>query len=225
LAKKNGGECFFKEYRKTTDRIKWKCFIGHEWEAAVSEVQRGSWCPQCARNNGRTNSIETCRNIASKNFGECLSNDYCNGKQRLIWRCHQGHIWKASLGNIKDNDSWCPHCSQSTGESLFRSRIELVLGKPFVKRRPSWLLSDKGYRLELDGYNEELKMAFEFQGRQHFEYIQHWHKTKENFDTQVFKDKKKIDVLRSKGIKLFLPTYLLKYDDYDNFIRSCMNET
>ena len=43
-------------------------------------------------------------------------------------------------------------------EKICRKYFEYLFNKPFNRIRPSWLSE-----LELDGYNEELNIAFEYQ--------------------------------------------------------------
>jgi len=47
--------------------------------------------------------------------------------------------------------------------------FEQVFGKPFPRTRPDWLTAGRLGRLELDGYCKALLLAFEYQGRQHYE--------------------------------------------------------
>ena len=52
--------------------------------------------------------------------------------------------------------------------SMYRF-FEKIYNKKFAKCKPLWLKNQRGSQLELDGYNDELKIAFEYQGRQHYE--------------------------------------------------------
>lgn len=59
----------------------------------------------------------------------------------------------------------------SYGESLMKQYLDLffTLGKPKDNYRPEWLKNPKtGKFLEIDRYYPSLKLAFEFQGEQHF---------------------------------------------------------
>lgn len=49
--------------------------------------------------------------------------------------------------------------------------MEYLLNTIFKKRRDlTWNINPKtGKKLELDGFSEDLKIAFEFQGKQHYE--------------------------------------------------------
>lgn len=71
--------------------------------------------------------------------------------------------------------------------------------------------------LELDGYCEELKMAFEYDGEQHFLPIRHWggenrlHKTQE-------RDKLKDVLCKQNNVELLRISYK-QVEDIDSIIR------
>ena len=49
LAIKRGGLCLSQSYVNARTPLWWRCSEQHEWRAAANKVQRGSWCPKCAR--------------------------------------------------------------------------------------------------------------------------------------------------------------------------------
>ena len=62
----------------------------------------------------------------------------------------------------------------------------------FRKIRPDWIKNKEGNKLELDFYCEELKLAFEYQGIQHEQYHQFFHREDiNNFYKQLYLLKKK----------------------------------
>lgn len=67
---------------------------------------------------------------------------------------------------------------------------------------PDWLISSNLTRLELDIYIEEINLAVEIQGAQHFEFIPFFHKTRENFEKRKMYDQEKRDLCYGKGIRL-----------------------
>lgn len=221
IAKK--GSCLSTHYKKVVDRLIWQCEEGHIWEAVFGEVKKGSWCPECAWQKRRC-SIEECNQIAAKNFGKCLSKKCLGIKSKLLWKCEIGHIWKATLGNIKFNNSWCPDCCQSYGEQKFREILEKYTGKPFKRIRPNWLLNNNGNRMEIDGYNQELNIGFEFQGKQHFEFVKLWHKEKDKFKKQLIADEQKKNILKLRKVKMLYPSYKLKPESFLNFIKENLME-
>jgi|APSaa5957512622_1039677.scaffolds.fasta_scaffold03191_5 hypothetical protein len=218
IANQKGGKCLSTELNNSTDKLLWECDKGHKWIVTFQDVLRGSWCAKCAQDSQRL-PYDELNKVASLNNGVCLSQEqeYVNAKTKLLWRCEEGHVWKATYGNIKTNGSWCPYCSGSYAEKKFRNVLEDIFNKSFKKIRPKWLINKKGNRLELDGFNEELSIAFEYQGRQHFEYIKHWNKRTNKFKQTVEHDKIKRKVLKEKNIILLAPTHKLKLSQLKDF--------
>jgi hypothetical protein len=60
---------------------------------------------------GKINIPEQLNIIAFKHIGKCLSTDYRNIKQKLLWECKEGHQWYATPFSIKTRKSWCPVCA------------------------------------------------------------------------------------------------------------------
>ena len=65
----------------------------------------------------------------------------------------------------------CRQCRASVGETMTRKLFEGLFGSPFPTVHPEWLKTGAARPLELDGYNETLGIAFEYQGPAHFEPI------------------------------------------------------
>ena len=45
-------------------------------------------------------------------MGECLSEKYLGAHEYLDWQCSEGHKWKSTPNNIKNNKCWCPECKK-----------------------------------------------------------------------------------------------------------------
>jgi hypothetical protein len=87
-------------------------------------------------------------------------------------------------------------------EEKSRAILERVLKAPFTSVRPAFLKYIHGKNLELDGYNANMKVAFEYQGIQHRQFTPLFHKTYTDFQKQVDRDKWKAETCAKKGIKL-----------------------
>jgi hypothetical protein len=217
FAENKGGECLSETYKNSSTKMRWKCSDNHEWETTFDCIKTGgTWCPHCAGLAKLT--IDECREFAISKNGECLSDEYVNSSTKMRWRCSDNHEWEATFNNIKSG-RWCPYCSGYKSEELCREIIEKYLLEKFPKKKPKFLEG-----LELDGYNEELNMAFEYNGRQHDDYIPHFHRDGvEDFERQIERDLKKYRICREMGVYLIIIPHQYEYkhpEELDAFIYS-----
>ena len=166
-------------------------------------------------------TIEDAKKLAIDRGGECLSDTYVGTHDNLVWKCGEcSNIWLASYHNIAGG-AWCPTCatSQYKHEDIFRSVMEYVFCCAFQKQKPDWLRNPgTGYPLEIDGYNEEIKCGYEYQGRQHEVFVSRFHRSIKDLEYQQERDAIKAKILSERGIFMLYPTYKLKEKDYYNFI-------
>lgn len=137
IAKKRNGKCLSTQYESNSDSLRWQCQEGHIWEAAPGTVKWGAWCPICAGN--KKLDISAAREIAERKGGRCLSQDYANARTRLEWQCRNGHVWEATLDNVK-RVSWCPYCAGRHQDiddmrRLARDRGGKCLSEAYVNNR------------------------------------------------------------------------------------------
>ena len=113
-------------------------------------------------------------------------------------------------------------------EEFCRRILEDVYKVPFPKVRPDFLKNPhlrstrdgkKARNLELDGYNEELSVAFECNGKYHYK-PSVFTKSLEDHKYQIWKDAYKKKVCTERGITLIQIPYTVKERD----IRACIEE-
>lgn len=110
-------------------------------------------------------------------------------------------------------------------ETKVREIFEKIFDRPFSTIRPNFLRNYKtGKNLELDGYNKDLKLAFEYQGRQHYEFCPFFHRTKDDFIKQLEHDKYKLQACQKEGIKLIVIPFLIKSNEMESYIRTRLRE-
>ncbi len=68
--------------------------------------------------------------------------------------------------------------------------------------RPDWLISSDRTHLELDFYIEELGIAFEVQGQQHFQFVPFFHKSEDDFKMRRRHDGEKRILCYGQRVKL-----------------------
>jgi hypothetical protein len=89
----------------------------------------------------------------------------------------------------------------SKGEQICKDILEQLFDKEFVSIRPDWLKNpETGRNLEIDCYNEELKLAVEVSGKQHYQHVKHFHKTQEAFYKQMERDTYKRRKILERGL-------------------------
>jgi len=208
-ALKMGGLCLSNELVTATSKVDWQCNKGHNWKATPqSVVGAKNWCPKCGkeRNEERINSLrpaqlEELKNLAIGRGGECLSTEFLRQKSPLLWRCSNGHEWKANPDSIIQG-GWCPECSARVGERICREFFEQLFGASFPKTKPKWLKSPTGSLLELDGYAESLGLAFEHHGSYHYKIVPPFTPTQESLEKRREIDSLKIDICRKNGVRV-----------------------
>ena len=110
--------------------------------------------------------------------------------------------------------------NDSKGEIECRRVMETTFNRPFNKIRPNFLRNVNGQNLELDIYNDELKIAVEYNGRQHYEYVPYFHRTRESFNNQKQRDFIKRLLCEKHGIFLIEVPYNVKINDIEPYILS-----
>lgn len=200
LAISRDGECVSDIYIGSGEKLLWKCKYEHTWMATYSNINGGHWCPTCA---GQAKIlIEDIRKIAIARGGSLLSNEYKNAKSKLLWQCKQNHQWEASYDSIKQG-AWCHFCKKFKSEEICRKILELIFNKKFPKQRPRWLKNRNNNQLELDGFCEELNIAFEHNGFQHYKIGIFSSSQKQLINIQN-NDIDKLNICNTKGIKLLI---------------------
>ena len=92
-------------------------------------------------------------------------------------------------------------------EELCRQIFEDIFGRPFPSVRPTFLKNPTtGRNLELDGYNAELSLAFEYNGVQHAQHSPFFHRKEGDYDSQQERDRLKREMCNNQKPKIRLIT-------------------
>ncbi|OAS21362.1 hypothetical protein A8708_31330 [Paenibacillus oryzisoli] len=208
-AEYRGGNCLSKLYVNAHKPLDFVCRLGHLFPLNANKIRtEETWCRLCSHKETADKlrgSLGEMQALAEDRGGKCLSDIYLNARTELVWQCAKGHPpWTATPDSIKNRESWCPHCQININEEKCRFILQTFTGKSFPKNRQVF-----NQLYEMDGYNDELKIGFEYHGRQHYEYIKHWHANKSDLELRKETDKIKESLCIENGIKLIIIPYFV----------------
>lgn len=213
IAEEKGGKCLSKKFLGVKKKIKWSCGKQNHsiFLATPDNVIQGKWCPQCGEEKkGRElRPIEDVLELIRERGGTLINfiGDYRGYETRVKIRCADGHRWSPTVHSLLKG-SWCPECLDSVGEIITRIIFEATYGIPFPKTKPEFLRSKKGGCLELDGYNKDKKIAFEYQGPYH-----------QNAD-QIERDNEKRELCIKEGVTVIEIPYVVNPYPAENVLKA-----
>lgn len=185
------------------------CRCGKQVEKRAQDIRRTrSGCKHCKGTRIRTTKLQDGNNllraqaVATERGGRCLSDGLISSNDKIQWECSFGHQWQSTFNSVVHQGTWCPECNNSIAENLCRAIMEKSFDALFIKQRPDFL-----EKKELDGYNEDLKLAFECNGKQHYELSAKYHKTREDLIGQQRRDKEKQVKCIQQGVTLISIPY------------------
>ena len=137
---------------------------------------------------------------------------------RNDFQTHRESDYFPQYNNLKQNET--SQGGTSIGEEECRRIMEDLTGKPFRKERPDFLKNPiTGQCLELDLYNSDLKLAVEYNGKQHYEYNEYMHQgSRDKFRNQQYRDYIKNQLCRENGIYLITVPYNIKRSEIKSFL-------
>lgn len=108
----------------------------------------------------------------------------------------------------------------SKKEELCRMILKELTGKDFNSIRPEFLRNPETKRnLELDCYNEELGIALEYNGKQHYIWPNFTGQSREEFIKQIRRDIFKVDMCDRNNIYLITVPYNVRDNQLRSYIR------
>jgi hypothetical protein len=107
IAEKNGGECLrVIEGIGLRGKYEFRCEENHTWITNGGSIAcKKTWCPECQKL-----TIEDCHKEALLLEGKCLETLYINRRTKMEWECKNKHIFKLTLGAVRNNKRWCRLC-------------------------------------------------------------------------------------------------------------------
>lgn len=149
--------------------------------------------------------LENLKNFVFEKYnGELLSKEWGNYKKTLYsFRDTNGIEFERTAYEVMHNNLWTPN-KGLMAKLITKQIFEYIFKCNFIKNNTilNSEITQKG-NWELDGYNEDLGIAFEYQG-----FSSHWNKRDTNFTETQERDLLKKDLCKKMGIVLIqIPTY------------------
>ena len=100
--------------------IRWRCALGHTYEAMPYARIRGNGCPYCANRKvlvGFNDLATLCPGVAAEWHptlnGELTPAQVTRGcTKKVWWRCALGHEWRAAVySRTREKAAGCPFCT------------------------------------------------------------------------------------------------------------------
>ncbi len=234
LAVDRNGELLSDKYIDAKSKLVWKCNqCGSEWQASPDSVKGGgSWCPSC--NSGVALDGDVYEKRAMRAVSE-VGGTFQKLERRkesatkstiyVHYICEVGHTNIVRLYTLEQGHG-CNTCNlRGVSETICRAVFEHLFEVPFPKTKPDWLINDIGNKLELDGYSQELGLAFEYQGQQHYEFLPFFHKSREDFETRLSWDEYKRQQCQHQGVQLLEIPYWIDLGEIQDFIIARLSKT
>lgn len=113
----------------------------------------------------------------------------------------------------------------SKGEAACRAILEDIFNKPFPKIKPGFIRNPETHALlELDGYNCDIGIAFEYNGIQHYTWPNYTNQTYDDFKSQVRRDQYKIECCDRHNVYLITIPHVVPFSDLRKFIEYYLPE-
>ena len=183
------------EYINCRDKVMIKCQFEHIFEMDPLHLTRGHWCHAC-RNVCPIQAQERFRTVVAERNGTVVGT-YVNTYTKVELQCEKGHIFSARPNNIT-HGKWCRKCglAESNGERVVRLCLEQRNISHRVEATFDWMPKK---RYDFNFIHNERNYIIEFDGIQHFQLVEYFHKDEETFHRRQEVDVDKTFNAISKG--------------------------
>lgn len=193
------------EYKNSGWYMNLECIIcGHLWSATFHRINIiGTGCPKCSGNAKHTYAYVKMY-LKTINI-ELLSKEYNNGRVHLNLKCMKcAREWPASFDSIHNAGSGCPRCNNT------RSKGEEMIKKYLTDSKKDFTHPKKFPDLGLLSYDFFCMYLQEFDGEQHFNFIDRFHKSDKDFKDQLERDERKNNYAFKNNHSLIRISYLCR---------------
>lgn len=138
---------------------------------------------------------------------------YMNHSDLLLTEALKEFSYTSAIKKKKINND-------SAGETECRRVAESLTGYKFPTARPNFLRNEiTNNNLEIDCFCAELAIGIEYNGKQHYEYIPHFHQSKDAFYNMKYRDQMKKRLCEENGVNLIIVPYTVSIENIEPFIK------
>ncbi len=137
----------------------------HTLQRSLNNFTKTNGCKECIREDKQTKDFQEFSELVAEKGGSVIENQTLKTRSdKLQCLCTYGHKFHISFSKLKKN-VWCRTCTVGVGERITRIILEHLLDLPngLPNRRPDFLKNPAtNANLELDGYNAQNAISFEY---------------------------------------------------------------
>lgn len=219
------------EYKGCEKPITCECMVcGNIWETIPKVLTtNGSGCPKCGRIKAGKHRTKSQDDFVKDLFKAAPSikviGEYKGTHKKIKVECLiDGTKWDAYPSNLLNNSAGCPTCNMSNGE---RKMCDILTAHGFKYIRQYKFDDCKyKYRLKFDAYDYENNIAYEYNGRQHYEPVSIFggnsNDGKSGFELTTTRDNIKREFCKKNNIPLVEIPYWVT--DMESFILEQFNK-
>lgn len=207
-------------------KLDWECEEGHKFSISYGKIGR-SGCKHCARIS-QAITYEYAKKVAvtkgyklvttpaqfKKLMEQAFKDKVTPSRVKLKYSCGK-HAWYATHTQMMTPTSRCPNCDSGYYETRTRRIFKQVFGLEFNKIRVKDVIHKQGIhgRLEYDGYatfyvaGREVKVAFEYNGEQHYHYPNYFHRSYNDWIKRLELDEYKVKLSQDEDLILITIPY------------------
>lgn len=199
VAEKNGGKLLTNTWEGVSFLYEFELSNGYKFKSHYYTIIK-RW-PKAEESRFKTGSefLKEMNDIAVSRGGSLISKEWKNSKHKYDFIDGNGIQFSLQIGSLR-RGVWTPNRGL-VSEPICKQIMEHLFGYKFIKTRKVLTkeLCKTKVPLELDGYCEDLKIAFEYQG-----YPSHWDKNHVNYETTSKRDLLKERLCKELGIRLII---------------------
>jgi len=229
IAESKGGKVISTEYINAHAKLEFEDSEGRRFFMAATDVKSNRWSGYESGNvyNNPEYHLNELTKIAESKGGKLISTKYINGRTKLEFEDRNKKRFNSTPNAIK-RGQWSPFENVNLSEEKTRQCIELIFNDTFPSIWGVIRKSTTNRIMQLDGYNNKLKIAFEYQGEQHYSW-QDCRGTTEEKKKQIFSkviknDQEKLKLCNEKNIHLITIKYFEKYKEDKQYLIHVINE-